>query len=249
MTAEPPPPPPPPPTAGAATATADPATARRRGRRRMLVIAAAALVIATPVVLAVLAAASAPPTEQAGSPGRSGPAGTDAWDAERQAADASRLSGRDAAWARLLAHIDESERAMLGFQEQVRGIVDEADELGREASLERVGRAADAGAAELAEVRPRLAAAIADGPVEEVRAAYLAHHDAWADYLDAVAQTPAVLGEQVQGWHLSIDSSGAAFARQLREAMAESVDPAVRAHAREILRRGFGEDLGDTTDV
>jgi hypothetical protein len=213
-------------------------------------VVAAALTLGTPVTLAVLAAMSAPagPGVEAGE--QSQPGASDGQEAAPAGPDPAELSGRDAAWAQLLGDVDDSEQAMLAFQQELRAIAASAEDVDRGEVLARVRAAATDGARALAEVRPRLVAAEGDGPVERVRAAYLAHHDAWADYLDAVGEAPSLLGEGATAarWRLAIDSSGETFARELRDAVDDDTDPAVRAYARDILRRGFDEH-GGATDV
>jgi hypothetical protein len=221
-----------------------------------LLLAAGVLVIGTPVVLTVVAALSAPQAPPAPQAASGGPGTLDGPDASDESVDAdglagpdpAELSGRDASWARLLGDVEDSEQAMLAFQRRVGSIAASAPESDRAEVLGQVRAAATDGARALAEVRPRLVAAEGDGPVERVRAAYLVHHDAWADYLDAVAEVPSLLGEAptAQRWRLAIDSSGRTFARELRAAVDDDADPAVRAFARDILRRGFAEDRGST---
>ena len=167
-------------------------------------------------------------------------------EADAEAPDADRLSGRDATWAALLRDVDHSERVMLAFQRELAGIAAAGPDHDRGQLLARVRAVAAEGVEALALVRPRLAASVGDGRVEEVRTLYLAHHDAWADYLDAVVEEPGLVGRQDIDavWRLSIETSGRAFARQLRDAVGPQEDPAVRAYARDILRRGFGDPAG-----
>lgn len=260
-------PPPPPPSrsdAGPEDVGRDPA-ARRRRRRVVLTVLAAVVVIGTPVGLAIAAAVSAPaaPSDEpaAGATGAepapdgdTGPGTGEETDegvarGEVRGPDPDELQGRDATWARLLRGIDESEQAMMAFQERLEDVAGEAQRLDdpeAERLLERVRDAAEAGARRLAQVRPRLAAPIDDGRVEEVRASYVVHHDAWADYLDAVAGEPELVAAPEAGaqWRLSIDASGQTFAQQLRAALDGDIDHAVRAFAQAILRRGFDDPAG-----
>ncbi len=214
---------------------------RRRRRRVVLVVAAAVVVIGTPVTLAVIAAASAP------DPASEAAAGHDAAANEVEPPGLDELSGYDAAWAKLLRDVDDSERAMLAFQHQLAEIAERVRQEEPADPLDEVrAAAADAGAA-LGEVRSRLVERAGDGRLEEVRQAYLEHHDAWADYLDAVVEEPTLVGASgsASQWRLSINTSGATFARELREAVRDArVDPAIRAFARDLLRRGFDESAG-----
>lgn len=252
--------PPPAPPADVRATDDDPAPAARRRRRRVtLAVLAAVLVIGTPVGLAIAASLSAPdvaadPRAGGGAGGEAGAADApDADGAERptelRRPDPDELTGRDATWAQLLGHVDDSEQAMLAFQQRLERIAadaDTGDEVEVDRLTDRIRRAADAGARQLAEVRPRLTTSIGDGAVEEVRVAYLVHHDAWADYLDAMAEEPRLVvgGQDAGRWRLTIDTSGEAFAQQLRTALGSDADPEVRAYARDILRRGFDDPAG-----
>jgi hypothetical protein len=232
---EPGPPPPP-------RAVVEAARHQRRHRRRvMLVVAAAVLVIGTPVTLAIIAAVSAPEPDVAGAadpdPDASGlePPGLD------------ELSGHDADWVKLLRDVDDSERAMLAFQDELAGIAERARQEESTDPLDEVRTTAADAASALAQVRSRLVERAGDGRIEEVRQAYLEHHDAWADYLDAVVEQPTLVGASgaASQWRLTINTSGATFAHQLREALRDArVDPAIRTFAHDLLRRGFEESAG-----
>jgi hypothetical protein len=218
---------------------------RRRRRRLVLAVAAAVVVIGTPVTLAVVAAASAP------EPDGSGTATHDAEDDDLEPPGLDGLSGHGADWVKLLRDVDDSERAMLAFQNELAEIAERVRQDELEEPLDEVrAAAADAGSA-LQEVRSRLVERAADGRLEEVRQAYLEHHDAWADYLEAVVEQPTLVGASgaAAQWRLSINTSGATFARELREAVRDArVDPAIRTFARDLLRRGFDE-TGATPDA
>lgn len=206
-----------------------------------LVVAAVALVVAVPVALAIAAAVSGPSDEPtATAPSAPDEPGPSAGDELPPPPDPGALTGRDAALARLLGQVHDSENAMIAFQDRVAGVLDDPDDEPARL-LEEVRAAAEESAAALADVRPRLVEPLEDTRVEEVRIAYLAHHDAWADYLDAVAEDPAILGDQTDGsrWQLSINLSAEVFARQLREELEEEPAEPVRSYATELLRRGF----------
>lgn len=207
-----------------------------RGARRRLAWAIVGLVVAigTPVGLAIAAGLSAPG------------AAVDGADDVAGATDLDGLSGRDAALAGLLAEVDRSEEAMVAFQRELERIATAGEQRDRGRLLAGVRSAAKDGVHALAEVRPRLAAAVDDGRIESVRTAYLAHHDAWADYLDAVLEEPALVtrADLHAPWRLAIDATGETFADELRDVLEPDAHPAVRAHARDILRRGFGPPAG-----
>jgi hypothetical protein len=234
-----PPPPPLPPGAGA-LAPDGPGTAEPPRRRGLVLgIAAAVLVIAVPVVLAVVAAVSAPETD---APDQT------ATDEEEDSTsepdpvppDLESLSGRDAILARLLSEVDESERAMIAFQDRLQEVMRDPD--GEpEGRLAEVQAAAEEGADALGEVRSELVRPVEDQSFEEVRLAYLSHHDAWADYLDALAEDPTILLTEAAGsrWLVSINLSAEVFARELREAVDDDLETSVQAYARDILARGF----------
>ena len=214
---------------------------RRRRRHLVLAIAAAVVVIGTPVTLAIIAAASAPEPDVQGTADHD----PDARGLEPPGLD--ELSGHDADWVKLLRDVDDSERAMLAFQHELAEIAERARQEELSDPLDEVRTAAaDAGSA-LQEVRSRLVERAGDGRLEDVRQAYLEHHDAWADYLDAVVEQPTLVGAPgaASQWRLSINTSGATFAGELREAIRDArVDPAIRTFARDLLRRGFDESAG-----
>lgn len=227
--------PPPPPPAVVEAARAE----RRRRRRLVLALLAAAVVVGTPVTLAVLAATSDPVAEPDGSR-----APDDTEQAEPRPPDLEGLSGRDAAWGRLLRDIDESEQAMTAFQRELASIAERAGDDELSDPLDEIRAAAADGAAALEEARARLTASTGDGRLEAVRVAYLEHHDAWADYLDAVAEEPALVGasDSASQWRLRINTSGATFARELRDAVADArLAAEIRTYARDILSEGFGD--------
>ncbi len=212
------------------------------GRRRlMLWVLVAVLVIGVPVGLAIVAAVSAPAP---GDEETTAPADAEEPDAptdvEPEPPDLDTLSGRDAELAGFLHDVDESEQAMMSFQDRLGEALRDG---GREPAelLAEVAEAAAEGAGALREVRPELVRPLDDRDFEEVRVAYLAHHDAWADYLDAVAEDPTVLGGEAEDsrWQLSINLSAEVFARELRGAVDDDLERSVRTYATDILRRGF----------
>lgn len=207
-----------------------------RRRRLILGVVAAVLVVAVPVGLALVSGRSGEePTatdtaDEPASPGDDGP----------EPPDPDTLSGRDAVLAQLLAHIDESERAMVAFQDRLEAVLRQGDGEPRERVAE-VGDAAEEGAAALEEARSGLAQPLDDGRVDEVRSAYLAHHDAWADYLDALAEDPTLLGMEAERsrWQLAINLSAEVFAQELRAILDADLASSVRSYANDLLQRGF----------
>jgi len=225
-----------------------PPVRRRRRRRRVLVGLAAILVLAVPVALAVvggLEPRDPDPADQQAAGGQDGDQdqsdrrGTHA---EVVPPDLEGLAGVDEHFARLLLEVDAAERAMIGFQDELvaaLGAPEPGQDLGE--LLARVRAVAGEGRDELLEVRDLLVEPSEDGRVEEVRAAYLLHLDAWAAYLEAVAEDPlVVLGQGGRTLHtLAINTTADAFARLLTARLPADVDPDVRRFADGILDRGF----------
>ena len=244
------------PSESAATSAPGDTVASRSRRRVWPWVSLAVLVVAVPVVLAIVAALSAPP-----APSGDAPAALERDDADEAPPsprppddvdedvtadlDLEALSGRDEALARLLGHVDASERAMLRFQGSVTEVLEGHASSSPEEVLTDLREAARTGTRELAEHRPDLVTSVANPDIEEVRRVYLAHHDVWADYLEAVAEDPTVLGSERDGarWTLSINTSAEAFARALRDELDADLDPEVRDVGQAILDRGF--DRGD----
>jgi hypothetical protein len=259
-TEEPPPPPPPP----AARRTVAPGPVEEKAGRSIsgklvLAVVVAVLVIAIPVGLAIVASLSGTGTAddatapEAGAPDDpedpDDPAGPDDGPlADEDLAadlDLEALSGRDEAFGRLLAQVDASERAMIGFQNEVAEVLEDHAGTDPGELMDQLRAAAREGGAGLSEVRPGLVTETGYPAADEVRSVYLTHHDVWADYLDAVAEDPTLLGSEDEGarWTLSINASAEAFERALREELDGDLDDDVRELGEEILARGF--DRGD----
>jgi hypothetical protein len=232
---------------------APPDEVRRGGRWKVVLLVLLALVvIGVPVGLAIVAGSSdtpGAPDQETAEPEdgteEPGEADTDAEDDLAADLDLDALSGRDEALARLLGAVDDSERAMIGFQDRVAEVFRDPAADDPEVVLDQVRSAAQDGADGLADARPALVTAVDDPRIEEVRSVYLAHHDVWADYLDAVTEEPLLLAREDEGarWTLSINASAEAFARALREELDEDLDDDVRDVAERLLARGF--DRGD----
>jgi hypothetical protein len=160
--------------------------------------------------------------------------------------DLDALSGRDEALGRFLVHVDASERAMIGFQQEVGEALEGFGAADPEQVIDELRDAARDAGDGLAEVRPSLVAETGHPAADEVRSVYLSHHDVWADYLEAVEEDPTVLGSENEGarWTLLINSSAEAFERALREELDGDLDGEVRELGEAILSRGF-----DRSDV
>ncbi len=122
---------------------------------------------------------------------------------------------------RLVASVEASEAAMIGYQESIKVIVEEfGDTAGltdedRALMLEEIGAAAQ----EAVPVVDRAGAAVAGvgflpwhGDLAKARDAYLAHNRAWSEYLAVVAEDPA----QVDATSDEIDSTFMEAERLLR---------------------------------
>lgn len=230
---------------------------RRRRRRRRIAIGIAVGVVAL-VGIAVAAglllsnvldrltdvvAGGAAPAEPdvPAAPGAPDVPGDAAPDASLPPLDPDVLGGVDAAYARLLTDIDASERVMMAFQDDVMAAVGRAG--GGDAIVE-VGSAAGRRHAELQRAREPLAVPVGDAGVEEVRAVYLRHLDAWAGYLDALREDPELLLDQLRedAYTLDINLTASLFARLLEANIEEGVHADVRAYATALLDRGFRFD-------
>lgn len=252
-TEEPPPPPPPPEARRRPTADAPSGGVRWKV---VLLVLLGVLVVAVPVGLAIVSGLSDESGSSAASdreasedtPGDEPDAGDGAGGEDLAAdLDLDALSGTDEQLGRLLVDVDESERAMIAFQDRLAETLGGPAEDGPEALVEELGDAAQTGVERLDEVRPRLAEPVDDPEVDEVRSVYLEHHDVWADYLEAVAEQPLLIADESDSerWSLSINSSAEAFARELRDRLDDDVASDVREVGEAILARGF--DRGDVS--
>lgn len=224
-----------------------------RRRRRWLIalaIVGALVVVGVPVGFGVAALSSAardidltsPSADEAPAPGEA-PTGPPV---EVEVPDLEGLTGVDAELGQVLVHINESEEQMLATQQRFGVIFDEAgsatgqppgDEL-----MDQLAEAAGDGQRELQEIRSELTSvSVDDGDVREIRDLYLAHLDAWVRYFVAIEDDPTLLagGEGAQAFLLSIDTTGDAFARAVREGLPEGLDERVETFADQIVERGF----------
>ncbi len=155
------------------------------------------------------------------------------------APDPDALSGVDAIYARLLTDVDRSERVMIGFQDDI------GEAFGAAGSDDDLVGTLQAIAAErrdaLLEVREDLVGELDDDGAELVRGTYVLHLDSWADYMDAVADDPQVLGGEGAdgGFTVVINQTADAFRRALDEQLPLDADGEVQDFAEGILDRGF----------
>lgn len=226
-----------------------PPVRRRRRRRRIVLALAAVLVLAVPIGLAVAggleedpSAADAPDPSTDDEDARGDADEPDAPDGELVPPELDALSGVDEHFARLLVDVDAAERVMMGFQDDLLAELERPDAVPEAGDLlARLRGLAEERRDELLVVRERLLGPGDESAVDAVRAAYLEHLDAWAAYLDAVAEDPlVVLGQGGRTLHsLAINTTADAFARRLTARLPDDVDPSVRRFAEGILDRGF----------
>jgi hypothetical protein len=254
---------PPPPTGPAGPDPDGPPPPPWQRRRRAwlvgLAIAGAALVMLIPVGFGIAALTRAASeislTEDDGvaaddpDEGEAGPPS----DVEVVPPDLDDLDGVDEAIARMLVDIDRSEQVMMDTQQAIAEVLASPDTGGDlDAAVEEVSAAAGEGQRELQEIREELTAPV-EGSEEgrAVRDRYLAHLDAWVRYLVAVEDDPALLagGGEEEPYLVAIDTTGDAFAREVRDGLPEDLDDEVREYALAIVERGFPDrepDEGDT---
>jgi hypothetical protein len=256
---KPPPPPPPeaprrpvpPPPRSPGPAAGGDGDGRSVSAKVVLLIALGVLVLAVGAALVVAAATSSSDADDEAAVEAPGDETDDRDDAAAEDDLASDLDldappGRDEALGRLLVDVDASERAMIGFQEEVGEALEGFGAVDPEQVVDELRDAAREGGSGLAEVRPSLVAELGHPAADEVRSVYLTHHDVWADYLEAVEEDPTLLASEGEGarWTLLINSSAEAFERALREELDADLDDEVRELGEEILARGF-----DRSDV
>jgi hypothetical protein len=213
-------------------ATESPAPRRRpRGRTAVALLAVAGAGVGLVAGLVLTGALTLP---------FGGPSGSDAPD-ERAAPAADGTAGLLA----LLDDISGSEGTMLAFNDEVadrlQGAVDE------EVALAAVAAAASDAAADLVGKRPVIVGRPGGGALDDVRASYLPHLDAWIDYLQALAERPVLLfsGGEQQPYLLLINATAVDFSEALELLLDSEPAPEVRERVERILDdgfRGFGED-------
>jgi hypothetical protein len=234
----------------------------KRKRQRLLIglaIAGAVLVLAVPVGFGFAALSRAASEIQLTGDG--GVAAGDAEDAptsprsedvEVTPPDPERLDGTDAVVAGLMIDIDRSEQVMMDTQQGFAEVLADpstGDDV--EAAFDELSATAGEGQRELQELRRELTAPGEGSEVRAVRDRYLAHLDAWVRYLVAIEEDPTLLvgGADDEAFIVAIDTTGDAFAREVREGLPEGLDEEVRDFALAIVDRGFPDrqpDAGDT---
>ena len=236
-----------------------PFDARRRDRRAIVWSCVAAVVLAVPTILAAGAFIDvarglgdrAPLTAPDGGDGPAGDEGDGGpgADVEVPELDLATLSGTDAAFGRVLNDVDRSETVMLTAQQGMgQALADGGPGDDPDAVLAEISAAAGEGQRALQELRSDLAQPLDDPDAAEVRDLYLSHLDAWVRYLVAIEGDAEVLLSPDAGsaLTLAIDTTGYAFADELRGGLPDGLDDEVVAVAQAIVDRGFPErDAGD----
>lgn len=164
-------------------------------------------------------------------------------DVEVEVPDTSDLDGVDAELAEVLIGVDRAEREMMAAQEGFAEVLAAPGDDGEAAALEELSTVAGDAQRELQELRRELTAPVESSEVRAIRDRYLSHLDAWVRYLVAVEQDPTVLagGPDAEAYLLAIDTSGEAFAREVRDGLPDGLDDRVREFALQIVARGFPE--------
>jgi hypothetical protein len=173
-------------------------------------------------------------------------------DVEVVAPDLDDLDGVDAVVAQVMVDIDRSEQVMMTTQQGFADVLaDPATGGDPEAALEELSATAGDGQRELQELRRELTAPVDGSEVRAVRDRYLAHLDAWVRYLVAIEEDPTLIvgGGDDEAFLVAIDTTGDAFAREVRDGLPDGLDDEVREFALAIVERGFPDrepDVGDT---
>jgi hypothetical protein len=173
-------------------------------------------------------------------------------DVEVVAPDLDDLDGVDAVVAQVMVDIDRSEQVMMETQQGFADVLgDPSTGDDPEAALDELSTTAGDGQRELQELRSELTAPVDGSEVRAVRDRYLAHLDAWVRYLVAIEEDPTLLvgGADDEAFLVAIDTTGDAFAREVRENLPDGLDEEVREFALAIVERGFPDrqpDVGDT---
>lgn len=236
---------------------------RARRRRNLGLVLVALVAVVAAVVALVLAVTAGPDAEVPASaedgasspqdgatPAPSDPGdGTD--DDGPAAPSLEDLEARDRELAAVLIDVDGAERVMLRFDDEVStafDAVDPEDPATFDAALATTRAAAARGVDGLDALRPRLAVPADDVDTEAVRAAYLAHLDAWRTYLASIAAAPGrlVTPGATDTDTLLINVTAEAFRRAVEDRLPADLDPEVAAFAEAILDRGF-RGAGDRT--
>ncbi len=146
----------------------------------------------------------------------------------------------------VLQVIDQSEERMIGFQVDLQPLLEEDGTVGDGA--EAIADAARDAAEDLLAIRTTLRG-LAGGEeagfdgLRDIRDAYAGHMDAWVDYLDAVAGSPALAGSgsgDAEPFWGDIESTGDDFVDAVRVGLPDGTPSELRDYAEFIVDRGFG---------
>ncbi len=263
-----PPPPPPPPTATGGWAPPPPPGIERaygpggwqppeRPRRRTgLVVGIVIGVVALVVLLgaaAVLVVRSVDVSADVSTGTGGGPGIGQATPIEPQDVPADDLEAQAEA---VLRTINTSEERMIAFQVVVSDGLGEDGTVGDAAA--EIAQAAQSAGDDLTEIRSDLRG-LAGGEgrgfdgLREVRDTYAAHMDAWIEYVDAIAGSPALAApdsSDAQPLWDEIERSADDFVQAMSSSLPDGLSPDLEQLARFIVERGFG-GVGDgpTGDV
>ena len=260
-TSEPPPPPPPPDATGGWSPPPSPGIERsygpggwqpppRRTRRTGLVVGIVVGVVALVVLLgaaAVLVVRNVDVSTDVSTGSGGGPAVGQTTPIEPQDVPADDLEAQAGA---VLRTIDTSEKRMIAFQLVVSDGLGEDGTVG-DAAAEIAKAAQDAGD-DLTEIRSELRG-LAGGEgsgfdgLREVRDTYATHMDAWIDYVDAIAGSPALASPgsaDAQPLWDEIERSANDFVDAMSSSLPDDLPTDLEQLARRIIERGFG-GMGD----
>lgn len=155
----------------------------------------------------------------------------------------------------VLDTINASEERMIAFQEVVFAALGQDGNVGDAAA--DIAQEAQAAGDELTQLRSDLRA-LAGGQQDEfeglrdIRDTYAAHMNAWIDYLDAVAGSPALAAPDAEGaaplWR-EIEVTGDDFVTAVETGLPDDLPSDLQDLADFILERGFSTGDGSTGDV
>jgi hypothetical protein len=186
-----------------------------------------------PVVDAPVADATQVPAPDADVPGAPDPQSVPADDLEAQA-------------AAVLETINASEERMLAYQEAVFEAIGDDGTVGDAAAA--VGQEAQQAGNDLTALRSDLRA-LAGGQgagfdgLRDIRDTYAAHMDAWIDYVDAIAGSPAMAAPDstdAEPFWRDIELTGDDFVRAVETGLPDDLPGELDELARFIVERGFG---------
>lgn len=264
---DPPPPPPPPAATGGWAPPPPPGATQGYGpggwqpppspRRRTalivgIVVGVLVLVVALGAAAVLLARVVSEPVADAPTPSAPG-ARSDDDRPDAQEVPADDLVAQTEA---VLRTIDASEQRMLAFQEAVFGGVEEDGSVGDAAA--EIAQAAQEAGDDLTGLRSELQSlAGGDGDgfdgLRDVRDTYAAHMEAWIEYVDAVAGSPAMARPQspeAEPFWRDIELTGNDFVEAVEAGLPDDLPEELDQLARTIVERGFGgSDSGPSGEV